>query len=60
MGGEYSQVKMNLRQEALKILLKKFSDKGNNRSIYECADEWCGKQSTTAGLVSYYEAYYNK
>ena len=29
-------------------------------SVEECIEEWCSKQYTTAGLVKYYEAYYNK
>ena len=50
---------VSLRQEALLILFKKFGDGDySNRFIYECADEWCSKQCTTAGLVKYYEAYY--
>ena len=53
---KYSEQKMKLRRETLAILLKNFDD---NKSIYECADEWCSKQVTTSGLVKYYEAYYN-
>ena len=52
---KYSEQKMKLRQETLSILMKNFDD---NKSIYECADEWVSKQVTTAGLVSYYKAYY--
>ena len=52
---KYSEQKMKLRQETLAILMKNFDD---NKSIYECADEWVSKQMTTAGLVSYYKAYY--
>ena len=52
---KYSEQKMKLRQETLAILMKNFED---NKSIYECADEWVSKQVTTAGLVSYYKAYY--
>ena len=52
---KYSERKMKLRQETLAILMKNFDD---NKSIYECADEWVSKQVTTAGLVSYYKAYY--
>ena len=51
----YSKEKMSLRRETLSILLKRFDD---NRSIYECADDWVSKQVTTSGLVKYYEAYY--
>ena len=46
---------VGLRQQAVKILYKKF---GNNQKIYECADEWCSKQSTTSGIVDYYKAYF--
>tara|TARA_B100001287_G_scaffold59099_1_gene47315 strand:+ start:300 stop:476 length:177 start_codon:yes stop_codon:yes gene_type:complete len=54
---DYSEQKMKLRRDALSILLKKFDD---NRSIYECADDWVSKQVSTSGLVKYYEAYYSK
>ena len=53
----YSEEKMSLRRETLSILLKRFDD---NKSIYECADDWVSKQVTTSGLVKYYEAYYSK
>ena len=60
-GWRYTEPQMKLRQEALTILLKNFGDgEYPNRSIYECADEWCSKQATTSGLVSYFKAYYNK
>ena len=51
-----------LRQQALSILINKFGDCNTNRnkSIYECADDWCKKFKTTSGLVKYYETYYNK
>ena len=52
---------LDLRQQVLIILFKNFGDGDySNQSIYECADDWCSKQVTTAGLVSYYKAYYNK
>jgi hypothetical protein len=54
---DYSEQKMKLRRDSLSILLKKFND---NRSIYECADDWVSKQVSTAGLIKYYEAYYSK
>ena len=54
---KYSEMQMKLRQETLGILFKNFDD---NKSIYECADDWCSKQVTTSGLVKYYEAYYNR
>ena len=49
---------MKLRADALRILMAQFGNDG--KSVYECADEWCSKQYTTAGLVKYYEAYYSK
>ena len=60
---EYSTVtedQLVLRQRVLLILFKNFGNGDySNQSIYECADDWCSKQVTTAGLVSYYKAYYN-
>jgi hypothetical protein len=57
----YTEAKLDLRQQVLLILFKNFgSGDYSNKSIYECADDWCSKQVTTAGLVSYYKAYYNK
>jgi hypothetical protein len=47
-----------IRKETLLLLLKNFGNTHTNRAIYECADEWCRKQVTTAGLVSYFKAYY--
>ena len=50
---------LELRQQALLILFKNFGNGDySNQSIYECADEWCSKFNTTAGLVSYYKTYY--
>ncbi len=53
---------LELRQHALLILFKEFGDGTySNQSIYECADEWIGKgHKITAGIVSYYRAYYSK
>ena len=52
---------LDLRQKVLIILFKNFGNGDfSNQSIYECADDWCSKQMTTNGLVSYYKAYYNK
>ncbi len=50
---------LDLRHEALGILLHNFGGTGPTASIYECANEWCQKQATTSGLASYYKAYYN-
>ena len=47
-----------IREQTLSILLKNFSRTHSPRAIYECADDWCEKQVTTAGLVSYFKAYY--
>ncbi len=57
--GDWRYENMELRQQALTILLKKYGGEHPNRTMYECADEWCKKQVTTNGLVSYYNAYYN-
>ena len=51
------EAKLKLRQEVLKILMKKFGHEGNNRAIYECADEWVNKYPISAGVVDYYNAY---
>ena len=54
-----TDMQLDLRQQTLLILFKNFgSGDYSNQSIYECADDWCSKQSTTNGLVSYYKAYY--
>ena len=64
----YNDDKMNVRGQALKILLAKFghqleggSPKYSNQSIYECAHDWVSQGNMhTAGIVKYYEAYYAK
>ena len=54
---KYSEQKMKLRQETLAILMKNFDD---NKSIYECADEWVSKgHKISAGVVDYFKAYYS-
>ena len=53
----YSDAKMKLRQEVLAILLKKYGHEGNNKAIYECADEWVEKYAISGGVVDYYNAY---
>ena len=53
----YSPEKLKLRQEVLKILMSKYGHEGNNRSIYECADEWVEKYVISAAVVDYYNAY---
>ena len=53
----YSPEKLKLRQDVLKILMSKYGHEGNNKAIYECADEWVGKYLISAGVVDYYKAY---
>ena len=53
----YSNAKMKLRLEVLAILLKKYGHEGNNKAIYECADEWVSKYVISAGVVDYFNAY---
>ena len=52
-----SNEQMKLRQQTLSILLKNFD---YNRAIYECADDWTSKFTTTSGLIQYYKTYYDK
>ena len=54
---KYSDAKMKLRQEVLRILMRKYGHENNNRAIYECADEWVEKYVISAGVVDYYGAY---
>jgi len=64
----YSDSKMKVRDQALKILMAKFGHemkgvlpKYSNQSIYECAHDWVSQGNMhTAGIVKYYEAYYAK
>ena len=53
----YTPEKLKLRQEVLKILMSKYGHEGNNKAIYECADEWVEKYVISAGVVDYYNAY---
>ena len=57
MTDKYSAAKMKLRKDVLKILLSKFGHEGNNKAIYECADEWVEKYVISAGVVDYFNAY---
>ena len=59
LGKDLSEKQLQIRQEALRILMANFGGSNPAQSIYECAHEWCEKQYTTSGLVSYYKAYYN-
>ena len=63
----YSEEKLKLRENALKILLSKYGSeldstrksKYTNRSIYECAHDWVSQGNVNCnGLVKYYEVYY--
>ena len=55
----FTEEQLDLRQKVLLLLFKNFGEgKYSNQSIYECADDWCSKQVSTNGLVSYYKAYY--
>ena len=53
----YSPEKLKLRQDVLKILMSKYGHEGNNKAIYECADEWVEKYVISGGVVDYYNAY---
>ena len=63
----YSEEKLSLRKQALKVLLAKYGGqmegvlpKYTTQSMYECAHDW-GSQGnvSTAGIISYYKAYYS-
>ena len=54
---DYPEATSQLRSVVIRILSAKFDD---NKSIYECADDWCSNQVTSHGVVKYYEAYYLK
>ena len=65
----YSDFKMQLRRQALSLLIKRFGSELNengepkysNQSIYECVHDWVSQGNmNTAGIVKYYEAYYAK
>ena len=64
----YSDDRMKLREEVLKILFSRFGSqlesgvpKYSNQSIYECSHDWVSQgNATTSGIVKYYEAYYAK
>ena len=63
----YSDFKMQLRRQALSLLIKCFGSELNengepkysNQSIYECVHDWVSQGNMrTDGLVKYYQAYY--
>ena len=63
----YSEDKLALREQALKVLLTKYGGQMNesipkysSQSIYECAHDWVSQGNiNTSGIVSYYKAYYS-
>ena len=65
----YIDERMNVREQGLSILLKRFGS-GNNsdgsprhssQSIYECVHDWVSQGNmNTSGIVAYYKAYYDK
>ena len=63
----YSDFKMQLRRQALSLLIKRFGSELNengepkysSKSIYECVHDWVSQGNMrTDGLVKYYQAYY--
>ena len=64
----YNDFNTKLRQECLKILLKKYAHvmdgavpKYSQQSIYECAHDWISQGNKTSfGIVKYFDAYYKK
>ena len=62
----YSEDKLKLREQALRVLLTKYGHQMNgvtpkysNKSIYECAHDWVSQGNvSTAGIIKYFEAYY--
>jgi len=64
----YNDFNTKLRQECLKILLKKYAHvmdgavpKYSQQSIYECAHDWISQGNKTSyGIVKYFESYYKK
>ena len=62
----YSDQKLALRKQALKVLLSKYGGqmeksipKYSTQSIYECAHDWISQGNvSTSGIVNYYKAYY--
>ena len=63
----YSQERLNLRANCLKILLRKFGShikedgtpEHSTQSIYACVHDWVSQGNPrTDGIVAYYKAYY--
>ena len=63
----YSEQKLALREQALNVLLAKYGGqmegilpKYTTQSMYECAHDWVSQGNvSTAGIISYYKAYYS-
>ena len=63
----YSEEKLALREQSLKVLLTKYGGqmegvipKYTTQSMYECAHDWVSQGNvSTAGIISYYKAYYS-
>jgi hypothetical protein len=58
---QYSEPKMKLFEEALKILIYYYGNGEDypSKPIFECANEWVNKgHMTCSGLAKYYDAYY--
>ena len=59
--GDWRYSNMELRQNILSILLRKYGMQHPTRAMYECANEWIEKGNVRSdGVVKYFEAYYNK
>ena len=63
----YSEDKLALREQALKVLFTKYGGQMNesipkysSQSIYECAHDWVSQGNiNTSGIINYYKAYYS-
>ena len=63
----YSDERMEIRKQVLKVLLSKFGHqlengvpKYSSQSIYECAHDWVSQGNVNnSGVVKYYLAYYS-
>jgi len=63
----YSDEKISLREQALKVLLTKYGGqmdgvipKYSAKSVYECAHDWVSQgNDSVKGIFNYYESYYS-
>ncbi len=67
-GWLYSPERMNLREQCLSILLRRYgshinedgSPEHSTESIYACAHDWVSQGNPKPdGIVKYYDAYYD-